>query len=102
MRDEGKIVGYLIYPKTGEHRGIPLYKAALIAVAPEYRGKRIYFDLVSFVYRHFPENDAYLDMTTQLSNLSTIRNLIKAQRKLDNILLVFYRCRKDGLAAIPT
>ena len=33
----------------------------------------------------------YLDMTTQLSNLSTIRNLIKAQRTLENVQLVFYR-----------
>jgi len=101
MRDEGKVVGYLVYTKTGEHEGKPLYKAALIAVAPEYRGRRIYFAMVSFVYRHFPESEAYLDMTTQLSNLSTIRNLIKAQRNLDSIQLIFYRPREDGSTIGP-
>ena len=45
----------------------------------------------SFVYRHLPQSGAYLDMTTQLSNVSTIRNLFKAQRNLDNIYLIFYR-----------
>ena len=33
MRDEGKIVGYLIYTKTGQHKGKPLYKAALILLS---------------------------------------------------------------------
>jgi ribosomal protein S18 acetylase RimI-like enzyme len=101
MRDEGKIVGYLIYTKKGEHKEKPLYKAALIAVAPEYRGRRIYFAMVYFLYRHFPESEAYLDMTTQLSNLSTIRNLIKAQRNLENVQLVFYRRREDGPTTHP-
>ena len=102
MRDEGKVVGYLVYTKTGAQEGEPLYKAALAAVAPEYRGRRIYFSMGSFVYRHLPGDGAYLDMTTQLSNLSTIRNLIKAQRNPDSIQLVFYRRREDGLAANPT
>ena len=93
MSDKGKVVGYLVYTKTGEYRGKPLYKAALIAVAPEYRGRRIYFAMRSFVFEHFPVSEAYLDMTTQLSNLSTIRNLIKAQRNLHSIQLVFYRIR---------
>lgn len=96
MRDEGRIVGYLIYTRTGEHRGKPLYKATLIAVAPENRGKRIYFALGSFVYRHFPENDVYLDMTTQLTNLSALRNLIKERRTLENVQLVFYRRKPPG------
>ena len=91
MRDEGKVVGYLVYTKKGEHKDKPLYKAALAAVAPEYRGRRIYFSMGSFVYSHLPESGAYLDMTTQLSNLSTIRNLIKAQRTLENVQLIFYR-----------
>jgi ribosomal protein S18 acetylase RimI-like enzyme len=101
-RDVGKVVGYLVYTKTGAHKGKPLYKASLAAVAPEYRGRRIYFAMGSFVYRHLPESGAYLDMTTQLSNLSTLRNLIKAQRNLDNIRLVFYRRREDGLPTNPT
>jgi len=91
MKDEGKIVGYLIYPKTGEHEGKPLYKAALMAVAPEHRGKRVYFALRSFIYRNFPEGEIYLDATTQLTNLSTIRNLIKTKKTLDSIKLLFYR-----------
>ena len=90
-REEGRIVGYLIYEKTGEHRGRPLYKAALMAVDPECRGRRVYFDLRSFVYKQFPEPEVYLDTTTQLSNLSTIRNLMRTKKNLDNINLVFYR-----------
>jgi len=99
MKDEGKIVGYLIYTRRGEYREKPLYKAALIAVAPEHRGKRIYFALTSFVYRHFPESEVYLDATTQLSNLSTIRNLIKSRRTLDSVQMIFYRPRQ---ATTPT
>jgi ribosomal protein S18 acetylase RimI-like enzyme len=97
MRDEGKIVGYLIYTKTGEHRGKPVYRAALIAVAPECRGRGIYFDLRSFVYRHLPESGAYLDATTQLSNLSTIRNFIKTRKVLDSVRLIFYRPREGRI-----
>lgn len=97
MRDKGKIVGYLIYTETGVHRGKPLYKGALMAVASEYRGRRVYFALRSFVYKHFPEDEVYLDASTQLSNLSAIRNLIKSQQVLDSIQLVFYRRRQgDG------
>jgi ribosomal protein S18 acetylase RimI-like enzyme len=96
MRDEGKIVGYLIYTRAGEHRGDPLYKATLIAVAPEHRGKRIYFALGSFIYRHFPEGDVYLDMTTQLTNLSALRNLIKERRTLEKVQMVFYRRKKPS------
>jgi hypothetical protein len=99
--DEGKVAGYTAYTKTGEHKGKPLYKAAWAAVAPEYRGRRIYFTTASFVQRHLPESGAYLEMTTQLSNLTTLRNLIKAQRNLDNIQLIFYRAREDGLGANP-
>jgi len=91
MKDKGKIVGYLIYPKAGEYEGRPLYKAALMAVDPECRGRRVYFDLRSFVYRQFPEPEVYLDATTQLTNLSAIRNLIKTKKRLDSIKLVFYR-----------
>jgi ribosomal protein S18 acetylase RimI-like enzyme len=101
MRAEGRIVGYLIYTKKGEHKEKPLYKAALIAVAPEYRGRRIYFTMRSFVYRHFPESEAYLDITTQLSNLSQIRNLIKTQRNLEKVQMVFYRRREDGPTTHP-
>ncbi len=101
MRDQGKIVGYLVYAKTGEHEGKPLYKAGLAAVAPGYRGRGIYFSLGSFIYRNLPESEVYLDMTTQLSNLSTMRNLIKAQRRLDRVQLVFYRRREDAPAAKP-
>jgi len=79
VRDEGKIVDYLLYKKTGEYRGKPLYKGVLNAVAPEYRGRRIYFDLISFVYKHFPEDEVYLDTTTQLTNLSAIKNYVKTQ-----------------------
>jgi hypothetical protein len=91
MKDEGRIVGYLIYPKIGEQEGKPLYKAALMAVAPEHRGKRVYFALRSFIYKSFPESEIYLDATTQLTNLSTIRNLIKTNKTLDRVKLVFYR-----------
>ena len=68
-----------------------MYKAALMAVAPEHRGKRIYFALRSFIYKSFPETEIYLDATTQLTNLSAIRNLIKSKKNLDSIKLVFYR-----------
>jgi hypothetical protein len=91
MKDEGKIAGYLIYTRTGEHYGKPLYKAVLMAVAPEHRGKRIYFSLRSFVYKSFPESEIYLDTTTQLTNLSIIRNFIKTKKTLDSIKLIFYR-----------
>jgi len=91
VRDEGRIVGYLIYTKKGEHQGKPLYKAALMAVDPEYHGKKVCFDLRSFVFALFPESEVYLDTTTQLSNLSAIRNLIRTQKTLESIRLCFYR-----------
>ena len=93
-RDKGKVVGYLLYRRAGEHRGKPLYKAGLMAIAPEYRGKRVYFSLLSFVYRHFPEDEVYMDATTQLTNPAAIRYLIKMQRTFDAVQLFF--CRRKG------
>jgi GNAT superfamily N-acetyltransferase len=101
MKDEGKIVGYLVYAKIGEHAGRPLYKGALTAVAPEHRGKGINLALRSFIYRHLPKAQIYLDQTTQLTNTSMIKSLIGAKSHLESIELVFYRRREDGLAANP-
>ena len=95
MREGGKITGYVIYARTGEYTGKAVYKAALIAVAPEHRGKRIYFALRSFVHNHFPAGEIYLDVTTQLTNFATIRNLVKTQHDLNSLELIFYRRRDD-------
>ena len=91
MRDKEKVVGYLLYKRTGAYKGKPLYKAFLIAVDPNYRGRKIYFDLRAFVYRSIPENEVYLDTTTQLTNLPAIKNFIKTRKTLDHVTMIFYR-----------
>jgi len=90
-RDGGKVVGYLLYKKIGEYSGKPLYKGLLSAVAPEYRGRGIYPNLVSFVYEHIPEGEVYFNSTTQLANLPAIKDYIKLRRTLDQVKMIFYR-----------
>ncbi len=97
MKDaEGKPAGYLIYERTGEYQGKPLYRGVLVAVAPEHRGKKMHRALQSFVYRQFSENEVCLTFTTQLANLSAMRNYIRPHTILDHAEIVLYRLRSEG------
>ena len=92
MKDkEGKPVAYLVYRRKGNYQGKPLYKGVLVAVAPEHRGRKIHRALQAFVYRRFSENEVYLEITTQLANLSAIKNYIRPYTILDQVELVLYR-----------
>jgi hypothetical protein len=96
MRREGKLVGYLIYRKKGEYQEKPLYKGVLVAVAPEHRGEKVHRTLQSFVYSHFPESEVFLEVTTQLTNLSAIKNYIRPNTTLDHVDLVLYRRKGEA------
>jgi ribosomal protein S18 acetylase RimI-like enzyme len=94
MIDANKLIGYLLYKNIGKLRQRELYKGVLVAVHPGYRRKRVHLSLQSFAYRHFLEDEFYLDTTTQITNIPTIRNYIKSKKALDRVEMIFYR-RKD-------
>lgn len=91
IQNKEDILGYLIYKSVGQYKGKPVYKGVLVAVDQKYRGKKLHLALQSFVYRQFPKDSFYLETTTQLSNLSTIKNYIKSKKTLDCVELIFYR-----------
>lgn len=79
--------------KSGLFQGIPLYKAILAAVNPDYRANSYHLHMQAYLYKQFPEKQFYLDNTTQLTNIATIKNHIKSQKKLNRIVLTFFRMR---------
>ncbi len=90
-KDNGKTIGFFIYKREGLYEGAQVYKGILSAVAPDYRGQRLHFGMQSFLHNHFPEEQFYVDNTTQLANLPTIRSHIRSGKHLDRIELTFYR-----------
>jgi hypothetical protein len=90
-KDNGKTIGFFIYKREGLCEGAPVYKGILSAVAPDYRGQRLHFGMQSFLHNHLPEEQFYVDNTTQLANLPTIKSHIRAGKHLDRIELTFYR-----------
>ena len=87
----GKVIGFFIYKRAGLYKGNQVYKGLLSAVARDHRGQRLHFAMQSFLHNHFPEEQFYVDNTTQLANLPTIRSHIRSRKELNRIALTFYR-----------
>lgn len=90
-KKNGKTIGFFIYKRVGLYEGKQVYKGLLSAVAPDYRGQRLHFAMQSFLHNHFPEEQFYVDNTTQLANLPTIKSHIRSGKNLNRIELTFYR-----------
>lgn len=90
-KKSGKVIGFFIYKRAGLYEEKQLYKGILSAVAPGFRGQRLHFAMQSFLHNHFPEKQFYVDNTTQLANLPTIRSHIRSAKQLRRIELTFYR-----------
>jgi hypothetical protein len=90
-KDNDKTIGFFIYKREGFYQGMHVYKGILSAVSPDYRGHRLHFGMQSFLHNHFPEEQFYVDNTTQLANVPTIRSHIHSGKHLDRIELTFYR-----------
>jgi hypothetical protein len=93
MKDKARLFAYFIYKSSGFFQGLPLYKGILTAVDPDYKGNSYHLYMQSYLYRQFPEKEYFLDNTTQLTNIPTIKNHIKSQKKLNRIELTFFRMR---------
>lgn len=91
LRAEGRVDGYYFYKRSGDHKGEALYKGMLAVVDPRHRGKRLHLELQAFLYGHFKGDAFYVDNTTQVTNLPTLRNHVTSQKKLERIELVFFR-----------
>ena len=96
LERDKKIIGYLLYKKTGFHKGKPIYNGVLVAVDPNFQGHQAHLALQPFLYKHFPEDQFYVDSVTQLNNSSTINNLIKSKKAFNEVELTFYRSKKAG------
>ena len=91
MKDKGRIFAYFFYKRGGVFHGKALYKGILTAVAPEYRGSNLHLYMQSYLYKEFSEKEFFLDNTTQLTNIPTMKNHIKSQKQLNRIELTFFR-----------
>jgi hypothetical protein len=87
------ILGFFIYKRIGKTNDTQVYKGILTAVSPEFKGLKLHLSMQSYLYDHFPEEQFYLDNTTQLTNFATLNNHISSQKKLQKIELIFYRLR---------
>jgi len=86
-----EVVGFFIYEKRGSRNDFPLYRAMLSVVNPEFRRNGIHLAMQSFILKQFGESGFYIDNTTQLANVSVIRNHIKSHRSLNFISLILWR-----------
>jgi len=91
VKDNGVFFAYYIYKKTGFMEGKPVYKAILTAVDPAYRGNRFHMRMQAHLFQQFPEEAFFLDNTSQLTNIPTIRSYIRSRKQLSSIALTFYR-----------
>ena len=93
IEDQGKVVAYHSWLAGAPRDGLPLYKGALVACAPEYRGQKALLAMKCFMYQTREEERWIVDNTTQLSNYTVIKNHIRSQKQLHAIELIFYRHR---------
>ncbi|MEJ7820912.1 MAG: hypothetical protein WKF85_01250 [Chitinophagaceae bacterium] len=89
-----KVKGYFIYEKRGKFNNLPIYKGILTVIEKDLRGQSIHLALQYYLFSQLKDSAYYIDNTTQLSNISVIKNHIKSQRVLENISLIFFR--KNG------
>lgn len=87
--DKKQMVGYFIYKRNGDYNKLPLYKGILSIVTKEHRGKKLHLKLQDYLIAKIPFEEFYLDNTTQLSNISVIKNHIRSKRKLNLAFLTF-------------
>jgi len=85
------VVGYYIYQARDSREGIPVVKGILTAVEPEHRGANAQLAMQAHLYRKFGFDEWFLDNTTQLTNAPVIRNHIRSAKRLEEIVLTFYR-----------
>jgi hypothetical protein len=90
-KTEDRVIGYFIYKRADRYKGKQVYKGILTAVHPEYRGYKAHLVMQSFLYDYFPEEQFYLDNTTQLTNFPTIKNHMRSRKNLNRINLTFFR-----------
>jgi hypothetical protein len=91
LKNVDKVIGYNIYKLKGLHNEKHLYKTILVAVDPDYRGQQAQMFMESTLLNYIPEDEFYIDDTTQLTTTAAIKNHIKSQKTLHNISLFFYR-----------
>lgn len=96
VEDAEGLAGYFIYRRDPDVDGLPTYKGILVAVEPRLRGQRAHLALQCFLYEAFDADVVWLDNTTQVSNLAVIKNHMASRKKLDEIVLTFFRKRPDA------
>jgi len=100
VKDKDRLFAYYIYKKTGFLEETPVYKAILTAVDPDYRGNRFHMRMQAHLFQQFPEKTFFLDNTSQLTNIPTIKSYIKSQKQLKSIELTFYRLKNAELSIL--
>ena len=91
LKNSDKVIGYNIYKLIGLHNDKPLYKTILVAVDPDFRGQKAQMFMESTLLNYIPEDEFYIDDTTQLTGTAAIKNHLRSQKTLYNISLFFYR-----------
>lgn len=88
--EAGRVRGFFIYSAKGVHREKPIYKGILSCVDPVFRGHNLHLALQEFIFQQMIRDDSfYLDNTTQISNMSIVKNHFLSGRHPANIRLIF-------------
>lgn len=93
--DEGSVAGFYVYQARDEMDGLPVMKATLTAVDPEFRGAGAHVAMQAYLYRKlsrkFGWQEWYVDNTTQLTNTPVVRNHIASGKQPRALRLTFFR-----------
>lgn len=88
---EGRAAGFFGYHRAGEREGLSFYKSTLAAVDESWRGHKAHIFMQTTLFDHMPDDEFWVQGTTQLDNAPVIRNNVRMGRRLDRIELTFFR-----------
>jgi hypothetical protein len=91
-----QVKGYFIYEKISDSDALPTFKGILTVIDEEARGHSTHLALQSYLFSLIPDQEFFLDNTTQLTNTAVIRNHLKSFRNLESISLTFIRKRHNN------
>jgi hypothetical protein len=88
---EQAVVGYFNYLRSGEYEGLRLFKGGLTAVDEPHRGRGIQNVMQGYLFNRFGVERWALDNTTQVTNVTVLKNHIRANKSFQQSTLTFYR-----------
>ncbi len=90
-----QVVGFFIIQVQGNHLNYPLVKGILTAVEKDHQNKKLHLAMQTELFKEIESSTFFLDNTTQISNIATIKNHVTSNRKLHDIYLTMLLKKED-------